>query len=546
MPAYRLVAITIAVITLAAVGGVLLIRLQSHEVTGDATPRIVAVDRLRFAISDMNGAQNLYVVDGGASRAAYLAAERRYRDALGYAEGLARAQSDKATLSGIRRAGVRFQTIDRRVYADVAAGRSRHAAALVAGVETDNARAMDAGAATLLRSVTVRREHALSSLYRSETLVLLGLVALGVVALLLSRWAIAERRRTETRFQHLVENMPAATFLAEPAGERRVVYVSPQTERVTGISQRRWLQPGSWRLLFELVPDGERERLMERSARASADGGEFEVTVRMQGDDGRTRWVTHHSSPVPGSPLRQGFWLDVTASTEAERRSHEALAALVTATEQEQSRIAAELHDDTVQVMTALLMTLRLVMEDDERLARLEPMLAGALDRTRRLMFELRPELLEREGLAAALPELAADGPWQRALVDVDVPRQSETTEALVYRTVRELIVNARKHSRAETLRVRGRVEGRELVFEVADDGVGFDVERVRDRDRMRMHIGLDTCAERVHIAGGRLTIDSAPGRGARFSLRLPAQPREPAVRPEPEPAAASRGGARR
>jgi PAS domain S-box-containing protein len=546
MSAYRLVAITIAGITLAAVGGVLLIRLQSHDVTGDATPRIVAVDRLRFAISDMNGAQNLYVVNGGATRAAYLAAEGRYRNALGYAEGLATAQSDQATLASIRRAGAAFQAIDRRVYADVAAGRSRRAAALVSGVETRNARAMDTGAEALLRSVTVRREHALSSLYRSETLVLLGLVGLGVVALLLSRWAIAERRRTETRFQHLVENMPAATFLVEPGGERRVVYVSPQAERITGISERRWLQPGSWRLVFELVPEGERERLMQRLAQASADGEEFELTVRLRGDDGRERWVTHHSSPVPGSPLRQGFWLDVTASTEAERRSHEALAALVTATEQEQSRIAAELHDDTVQVMTALLMTVRLALEDDERLARFEPMLAGALDRTRRLMFELRPELLERQGLAGALPELAAEGPWQQALVDVDVPRQSETTEALVYRTVRELIVNARKHSQAGTLEVRGHVEGGELVFEVEDDGVGFDVERVRDRDRMRMHIGLDTSAERVHIAGGRLTIDSSPGRGARFSLRLPAQPRDQAVRPEPARAAASRGGGRR
>jgi signal transduction histidine kinase len=279
---------------------------------------------------------------------------------------------------------------------------------------------------------------------------------------------------------------------------------------------------------------------------AAAAGEEFEATVHLRGDDGRARWVAHHSSPVPGSPLRQGFWLDVTASTEAERRSHEALAALVTATEQEQSRIAAELHDDTVQVMVALLMTLRAVMDEDDRLARFEPMLAAAIDRTRRLMFELRPELLEREGLAAAIPELAAEGPWQRVQVDVDVPRQSETTEALVYRTVRELIVNARKHSQAEALSVCGRQDGGELIFAVEDDGVGFDVERVHDRGRMRMHIGLETSAERLRIAGGDLTVDSSPGHGARFQLRLPAQPRERPVRRAPAPAAASRGGGRR
>ena len=197
--------------------------------------------------------------------------------------------------------------------------------------------------------------------------------------------------------------------------------------------------------------------------------------------------------------------------------------------------------------MTALLMTLRLAMEDDERLAQFEPMLAGALDRTRRLMFELRPELLERQGLAGALPELAAEGPWQQALVDVDVPRQSETTEALVYRTVRELIVNARKHSQAGTLEVRGHVEGGELVFEVEDDGVGFDVERVRDRDRMRMHIGLDSVgragAHRRRPADHRQL--SRPRR-ALLAAAAGAAARPGAVRPEPARAAASRGGGRR
>ena len=120
-------------------------------------------------------------------------------------------------------------------------------------------------------------------------------------------------------------------------------------------------------------------------------------------------------------------------------------------------------------------------------------------------------------GWRPAIAELAEDGPWQRAQVDIDLPRQSDTAEALVYRTVRELIVNARKHSRATELRVQGRAEGGELVFDVEDDGVGFDVERARDRDRMRMHLGLDTSAERVRIAGGRL--DDRERAGTRCPL---------------------------
>jgi len=154
-------------------------------------------------------------------------------------------------------------------------------------------------------------------------------------------------------------------------------------------------------------------------------------------------------------------------------------------------------------------------------------MLAGALDRTRRLMFELRPQVLQREGLAAAIEELAAEGPWSSHTVEIEVPRQSDTAEALVYRTIRELIINARKHSQASELRVSGAVDDGELVFDVRDDGVGFDLDRALDRDLMRLHLGLDTCAERVRVAGGELEMQSEPGQGARFRLRLPVAPAE-------------------
>jgi signal transduction histidine kinase len=141
-------------------------------------------------------------------------------------------------------------------------------------------------------------------------------------------------------------------------------------------------------------------------------------------------------------------------------------------------------------------------------------------------MFELRPHVLERSGLGAAIDELAEEGPWHEAEVAIDVARQTDTLEAVAYRALRELIVNARKHSKASRLSVRGwQADGR-LRFVVEDDGIGFDVSRALDRDRMRLHLGLDATGERLNLAGGSLDIESSPGAGARFELSLPAQPR--------------------
>jgi signal transduction histidine kinase len=168
-------------------------------------------------------------------------------------------------------------------------------------------------------------------------------------------------------------------------------------------------------------------------------------------------------------------------------------------------------------------------------LAPLEQVVSQALERTRRLMFELRPHILAHEGLQAAIEQVLkvapAEHPWESE-VDIDIPRQNDTLEALAYRSIRELVLNARKHSRADHIGVRGRMVDGELEFVVVDDGVGFDPHAAARGDGAILHVGLATTRERVELAGGTLVIESAPGAGARFAITLPAQPREPGTAP--------------
>jgi PAS domain S-box-containing protein len=339
-----------------------------------------------------------------------------------------------------------------------------------------------------------------------------------------------ERDAHLLRYQTLIEQTPVVTYVTDQHGV--VTYVSRQCERMLGYTADQLVKEMDVRRRRPLIfhPDDVPLVTRRQSALLAGRVDAVDEAVRMVASDGSPRFaqiIARRMLDASGTVMgTQGVVVDLTRLRAAEQRSHRVLGALVTAAEDERARIATELHDDTVQVMTALLMQVRVMLRGDAGLGEFEQQLADALDRTRRLMFELRPQVLERSGLAAAVDELAAEGPWRQAEVAIDIPRQSQTLEAIAYRAIRELIVNARKHSGANRLIVQGWDDGARLRFVVEDDGVGFDVDRALDRDRMRMHIGLDATGERLNLAGGSLQIRSALGSGARFEIMLPAAPR--------------------
>jgi signal transduction histidine kinase len=217
-----------------------------------------------------------------------------------------------------------------------------------------------------------------------------------------------------------------------------------------------------------------------------------------------------------------------------------ALEALVRSSEEQRAEIATELHDDTIQVMTATLFSLDRLLrygrdagDDDlvERARMARDTLAAAVDRTRRLMFELRPPLLDSAGLVVAVKELVAELAAECGFdgrVDSDVGPLSANVESLAYRTVAELLSNVRKHAAAGTVTVELSVAGPDLNGQVRDDGRGFDLGRALDRSATRLHLGLDSTAERLRLAGGELVIDTAPGSGTAASFRIPVE--EPVV----------------
>lgn len=195
--------------------------------------------------------------------------------------------------------------------------------------------------------------------------------------------------------------------------------------------------------------------------------------------------------------------------------------------EEERNRIAADIHDDSLQVLAGLGMKLQLIAQKQgdpdlkQALRDVNVALSDAGRRLRRLIFDLRPDTLEL-GLAPALRfyfEQTATGADPELVVKSSLPEEPpRATRLMVYRACQEALHNVRKHARASHVWVRlDRVEGRVAVV-IEDDGVGFD----SGQGGRPGHIGLVAMEERIRLAGGGFHIQSGPGEGTSVRFWLP------------------------
>lgn len=202
---------------------------------------------------------------------------------------------------------------------------------------------------------------------------------------------------------------------------------------------------------------------------------------------------------------------------------------LISAQELERRRIANEIHDDSLQVVTALGMRLQLlgqrIRSEEERrdLQSLEETLTDAITRLRRQMASMAPSVLDR-GLAGALRCLLDDIERDAGVTYTLANRLGEEPPAeaktVVYRIAQEAINNIRKHANASTIHVALDEHEGMLGATIRDDGVGF--EPARRIQSPVGHLGLTTMRERAEMAGGTLEVSSQPGSGTTISVAIP------------------------
>lgn len=209
---------------------------------------------------------------------------------------------------------------------------------------------------------------------------------------------------------------------------------------------------------------------------------------------------------------------------------------VIQAQEEERRRVALELHDQTGQSLTGLMVALKAMEAGPEaaplapRLVAMRGMVGQALEEVRRLSMALRPPILDELGLSAALSSLASQQAqamgWR---LELSLPGAAEGTPLALdhalaltaYRVAQEAITNVARHAQASRLALRLEVAAGRLLLLVEDDGRGFDPSEARASGRL----GLVGMAERAALVGGTLLLEAAPGQGSRVRLDAPLSP---------------------
>jgi signal transduction histidine kinase len=211
----------------------------------------------------------------------------------------------------------------------------------------------------------------------------------------------------------------------------------------------------------------------------------------------------------------------------SERVSRDAVRRVVVAQELERTRLARELHDETGQALTSILLALKpleqlaTTAESSAAVASVRELVVSTLQDVRRLAVELRPSALDDFGLVPAVERLAETFRDQTGMrVDLEASlgegRLRPEVETAFYRIVQEALTNIAKHADAGRVSILLTRKHDRVAAVVEDDGRGFDERRGEEG------LGLVGMRERLALVGGKLRIESTSGSGTTIAAEVP------------------------
>lgn len=225
--------------------------------------------------------------------------------------------------------------------------------------------------------------------------------------------------------------------------------------------------------------------------------------------------------------------------TVAQAQIHYLSRQLINSAEKERKLLSQELHDDFGQVLTAMQFNVEAiksscVVDADKRQAclqqceKLSGLVSDLGDYVRTVSTGLHPHMLDELGLRSTLEGHLEEFSQMYTGITVEADISNITQrfppeiELVVFRVCQEALNNIVKHANTRTVSLSLKLKDDYLCLSIIDQGDGFDVQELRALGAKRKGIGLLGMRERVAALGGRLTLDSAPGKGTSIYVKLP------------------------
>lgn len=343
---------------------------------------------------------------------------------------------------------------------------------------------------------------------------------------------------SEERYRLMTESVQDIIVSLDKAG--RILFANRRAEAVSGYPLGKLIGRSCLDLLSRESRKESMERFRQALLQSFRQGIELEVELLTR--EGQRRIMEVQLVQVFNSTKRLHFYgvaRDITQRKEAEQKLLEyqqqlrSMASELSLTEaRERKRIASDLHDRIGQALALIRIKLGTLKAGTRSAGKIESieetirLIEGTIREVRTLIFELSSPLLYEVGLQAAVEQLVEQFQDQHgiriSLEDDGLPKPLSIDGSVVlFQATRELLLNAVKHAAAHCIRVRMSRSNNFVEITVQDDGVGFSVTGVAFKPCSEGGYGLFSIRERLEYLGGRVRVESAPGRGTRAALAL-------------------------
>ena len=360
-------------------------------------------------------------------------------------------------------------------------------------------------------------------------------ISLGVNAIAKKKRYDNEIRESESKFRAITETTSSAIFIYNA---RKILFANASSAALTGYSNEEFL---SLSILNILHPDAV-NTFKEGSLAFTALPGPNRTETKIQKKKGPECWVDYMEGRIDfhGVSAVVGTAFDITERKLAEGKNIEnqhqlrlLASELVTSEERERRRMAVFLHDAIGQTLALCKLKVGSLQHAlkmpsaDKPLAEIKSFLDQAIQNTRSLTSELSPPILHELGLVAAIEWIAEKMQEQSTIRfectdDGEVKPMGEELSTLLFHAVRELLVNAVKHSKASSVRITIERKMNTIWITVADDGIGSEWETVSPSLIRKGGFGLFNIRERLHHFGGTMNISAVRGAGTKIVLTSP------------------------